>query len=110
MKGEMIMNMNRFKLMTMTMNRFRLLLCTSLVVAVTALSSGIGCAQQEPAAATPAVAPVPAAAQRKAAAAVKARADRDAAVKKRRAAKEYIQKVVEGQDGAAATAPSGGAK
>jgi hypothetical protein len=111
MKGEMIMNMNRFKLMTMTMNRFRLLLCTSLVVAVTALSSGIGVtyAQQDPAAATPPAAQDPAAVKQKADAAVRARAQRDAAINKRRAAKEYIKKVVEGQQ-AVAPDNSGGAK
>jgi hypothetical protein len=110
-KGGMLMN--RFKLMTMTMNRFRLLLCTSLVVAVAALSLGSGViyAQQEPTAAVPAVAPNPAAVKLKAAAAAKARANRDAAINKRRAAKQYIQKVVEGQDSApAAPASSGGAQ
>jgi hypothetical protein len=86
------------------MNRFRLLLVATLIVAVAALSSGIGVtyAQQDPAA-------VPLTAEQKAAvekrdkaAAVEARAKRDAAIKKRQAAKEYIKKVVDGQDSGAA--------
>jgi len=81
------------------MNRFRLLLFTLFVVAVTAFSSGIGVsyAQQDPAATPPAVAQDPAAAAKLKAAAVRARAQRDAAIKKRRDAKDYIKKVVEGQ-------------
>jgi hypothetical protein len=105
MKGEMIMN--RFKLI-LTVNRFRLLLVAALVVAVTALSSGIGVtyAQQDPAAVPLTAEQKAAAAKLDKAAAIRARAQRDAAIKKRHDAKTYINKVVEGQEsGAAATAP-----
>lgn len=100
--------MNRFKLLMMTTNRFRLLLLMALVIAVTAFSPGISAtyAQQEPAATKPTAEQKAAAAERKAEAAVRARAKRDEAIKKRRDLKEYVKKVVEGQQsGAAATAP-----
>lgn len=90
------------------MNRIRLLLFATFVVAVTAFSWGSSAtyAQQGTATEKPATEKDPAAAKRDADAAVKARAKRDAVIKNRHATKDYIKKVVEGQQpGAAATAP-----
>jgi hypothetical protein len=96
------------------MNRIRLLLFSMFLVVVTALSSGIGVtyADQNPVDAKKAVEKDPAATKRKADAAVRARAQRDAAVKRRHDTKDYIKKVVEGQQsGTTSAAPdSGGAK
>jgi hypothetical protein len=116
MKGERIMN------------RIRLLLCTLLVASLTAFSSGIGVsyAEQGPAAAGPpagtdagAARLTPeqkaAVAKRKEDSAARALAKRAEMLKQRKAGREYIKKVVEGQQpGAEAPAPvdagTGGAK
>ena len=99
------------------MNRFMLLMVTTFLVAVMVLSSGISVtyAQQDPMPAKPAVENDPVAAQRKADAAARALAKRAEMLKQRKAAREFIKKVVEGQQpGAAAPAPdnagTGGAK
>lgn len=105
--------MNGFKLKKRDTNRFLLFLCATFVGAVTTLCSGIGISYsgQEPATAKKAEVNDPAAAKRKAAAAVRARAQRDAAVKRRHDSKEYIKKVVEGQQpGATVAAPSNAGK
>ena len=109
--------MNRFKLLIMTMNRFRLLLITTLVVAVTALSTGINVtyAQQDPSAQKLTDEQKATEAKRKADAATRALAKKAEIQKQRKAAREYVRKVVEGQQpGAATPAPDnagqGGAK
>ena len=89
------------------MNRFKLLLFTTFIVAVTAFSSGIGVsyAQQDPAAAKPTAEQDAAAATLKAKAATRAIEKRAEMLKQRKAAKEYIKKVVEGQQPGAEVAP-----
>jgi len=107
--------MNRFKIMIMSMNRFRLLLITMCAVAVTVFSSGIGVsyAEENSTAANP-TAEKAAAEKRKADAATRALAKRAEMLKQRKDAKEYIKKVVEGQQPGEVTSPAdagtGGAK
>jgi hypothetical protein len=86
-KGEMIMN------------RFRLLIIITLVMAVTAFSTGIGIsyAEQPSNSAKPTDEEAAAATKRKEDSAVKALTKRAEMLKQRKAAKEYIKKVVEGQ-------------
>ena len=96
------------------MIRFRLLLFTAFVVLVTAFSSGIGVSyaeQQYSAVAKPTAEEKAAAAKRAEDAAARALAKRAEMLKQRKAAKEYIKKVVEGQQpGAEAPAPDNAGK
>jgi hypothetical protein len=102
MKGERIMN------------RFRFLLFTAFVMAVTAFSSGISVSfadQQDSAVAKPAAEEKAAAAKRAETAAARAIAKRAELLQQRKASKEYIKKVIEGQQpGAAAPAPDNAGK
>ena len=89
------------------MNRFRNYLLTTFAVGVIAFSYVISAAyaQQDSTNAPQTAEQKAAAEKRDKVAATQARAMRDAAIKKRQAAKEYIKKVVEGQQpGAADTA------
>ena len=81
------------------MNRFKLLILTSFVIAVTALSPGISItyAEQGPTAAIKTDIKDPAAAKLKADAAARALAKRADMLKQRKEARDYIRKVVEGQ-------------
>ena len=99
--------MKRFKPRAVSMGKF--LLIATLVLAVTALSSGwsITCAQQDPSQPLTAVEKA-AQAKTKADAAAHARQKRDEAVKRRQQTREYIQKAVEGQKQLGVTAPAGG--
>jgi hypothetical protein len=92
-KGEMIMN------------RFRLLIIITLVMAVTAFSTGIGISYAEqPSNSAKPTDEEAAATKRKEDSAVKALTKRAEMLKQRKAAKEYIKKVVEGQQPPADTA------
>ena len=96
--------MNKFKQMIMTMNRFRLLLATICALAVTALSGAY--AAQEPAApektAQDAIAN-----QKSAEQAAKARAMKDAALKRRQDAQKFLNEHSTGyQPGTSGAAPS----
>ena len=81
------------------MNSFKLLLFTLIVAVLTASSPGIGIsyAQQDSPAVTMTAEQKAAVEKRDKEAAIKAREKRDAVIKTRHATKEYIKKVVEGQ-------------
>jgi hypothetical protein len=86
------------------MNRIRLLLFTMFVVAVTVLTSGISltyaqgpAVEKDPAAAKKAAEKDPAIAKKKADAAARALAKRAEFLKQRKESREYIKKVIEGQ-------------
>jgi hypothetical protein len=104
--------MNRFKMLIMTKNRFRLLLLTALFVAVTAFTAGISItyAQQDADAPKLTDEENAAAKAKKDADAARAIAKRAELLKQRQAAKDYIKKVVEGQQPAPDDAGKEGAK
>ena len=91
--------MNRFKLIKTIMNRFLFLLCATCAISVTALLPGISVthADQDSATVKKAAEKDQAAAKRKADAAARALAKRAEFLKQRKESREYIRKVVEGQ-------------
>lgn len=114
--------MNRFKLMMMSMNRPRLLLLTALAAAVTVFVSGISVSYAEQGSDDAQMAARKAALQRQIPAALKdkiaakraadaerARENRGALINQRKAQKDYVRKVLEGQ-GKTPAPETGGAK